>query len=322
MAVAAVLIQVCLGAVHGWSVFEKPLAAFTHWTIPETALAYTFAMASFGVGTVAGGLWLHRSGPRFVTTAAGLLYGAGYLLAGVASSRHSLLGLYLGYGVLGGLSMGAGFVCPIATLVKWFPERRGLMSGVAVLGFGGGAGRRNRAGSAVRPVILAGEISRATELRSGFFSMSDQMRGGCVKMLRKALIAIACVTVAVLVTGAGWSQAPGGAKSTVLVQSTKTFIGQDLRYPLLKPQITAVLVELPPGGSSGRHLHPVPELAYVLEGTLTLATEGQGEKVFNAGQAFVESVNTWHTGFNRGTTPLKVLAVFVGEEGTAIRINP
>ncbi len=142
-------------------------------------------------------------------------------------------------------------------------------------------------------------------------------------MLRKVLIALMAVTVAVLVTGAGWSQiGPVGVKSSVVLQGTKTFTGQDLSYPLLKPQITAVLLEVAPGGNSGRHLHPVPQLGYVLEGTWTLVTEGQGEKVFGPGEAFLESINTWHTGFNRGTTPVKLLAVFVGEEGKPFRINP
>jgi OFA family oxalate/formate antiporter-like MFS transporter len=74
-----------------------------------------------------------------VATAAGVIYGLGYLLSGLAVSNHSLTWLYAGYGVLGGIGMGMGYICPVATLVKWFPDRRGLMTGVAVCGYGFGA---------------------------------------------------------------------------------------------------------------------------------------------------------------------------------------
>lgn len=86
-----------------------------------------------------GGLWQDRVGPRRVATVAGILYGLGYGIAALAASRHSLNGLYFGYGVLSGIGMGMDYICPVATLVKWFPDHRGLMTGVAVCGYGAGA---------------------------------------------------------------------------------------------------------------------------------------------------------------------------------------
>src|SRR5262249_4601387 len=83
-----------------------------------------------------GGLWLNRSGPRVVAVTGGLLYGAGTLLA---SFSHSLGWLYVSYGVIGGIGLGLGYIVPIAVLVKWFPDRRGLITGIAVAGFGAGA---------------------------------------------------------------------------------------------------------------------------------------------------------------------------------------
>lgn len=139
IAVAAVIMQLCLGAVYGWSVFVKPLMGTEHWTLTQVSLNFTLAIVFLGVGTVIGGLWQDRVGPRRVATVAGILYGAGYIAASLASARHSLAGLYLGYGVLSGLGMGMGYICPVATLVKWFPDRRGLMTGVAVCGYGAGA---------------------------------------------------------------------------------------------------------------------------------------------------------------------------------------
>jgi len=139
IAVAAVIMQLCLGAVYGWSVFVKPLIAAQHWTLTQVSLNFTLTLVCLGAGTVIGGLWQDRVGPRRVATVAGLLYGTGYMLAGLAVSNHSLTGMYLGYGVLAGVGMGMGYICPVATLVKWFPDRRGLMTGVAVCGYGAGA---------------------------------------------------------------------------------------------------------------------------------------------------------------------------------------
>jgi len=141
--------------------------------------------------------------------------------------------------------------------------------------------------------------------------------------MRKTLIAILALAVVFVVGPVGsrvaWSQYTGvagavGAKSTVIVQTSKTSIGQDIRYPRMKPEVAALLVEIAPGGQTGRHQHPVTEFAYILEGTLTVDIEGQ--KVFTAGQGLIEATNTWHNGMNKGTTPVKILSVFVGEQGT------
>ena len=139
IAAAAVVMQICLGAVYGWSVFVNPLIASEHWTRTQVTLTFTLSLALLGVGTIIGGIWQDRVGPRRVATVAGLLYGAGYLVAAWAVNAHSLAGLYLGYGVISGLGMGMGYICPVALMTKWFPDRRGLMTGVAVMGYGAGA---------------------------------------------------------------------------------------------------------------------------------------------------------------------------------------
>ncbi len=139
IAVAAVIMQICLGAVYGWSVFKIPLMRTEHWPETQVQLNFTLAIFFLGVGTVIGGLWQDRVGPRKVASVAGVIYGIGYIIAGFAARGHSLWGLYIGYGVLSGIGMGMGYITPVATLVKWFPDRRGLMTGVAVAGYGAGA---------------------------------------------------------------------------------------------------------------------------------------------------------------------------------------
>jgi MFS transporter, OFA family, oxalate/formate antiporter len=139
IAAAAVAMQICLGAVYGWSVFKKPLMGLEHWQETSVQLNFTLAIFFLGVGTIIGGLWQDRVGPRKVASVAGILYGVGYIVSGIAATQHSLTGLYIGYGVLSGIGMGMGYICPVATLVKWFPDMRGLMTGVAVCGYGFGA---------------------------------------------------------------------------------------------------------------------------------------------------------------------------------------
>jgi len=139
IAVAAVIMQICLGAVYGWSVFVRPLMSAEGWALTDVSLTFTIAIAMLGVGTVIGGLWQDQAGPRLVASVAGILYGLGFLVSAWAISHRSLPGLYAGYGVLGGIGMGMGYICPVATVTKWFPDRRGLMTGVAVMGYGAGA---------------------------------------------------------------------------------------------------------------------------------------------------------------------------------------
>jgi MFS transporter, OFA family, oxalate/formate antiporter len=139
IALAAVVMQICLGAAYGWSVFVAPLVSMTGWTLTQVSLNFTFAIAFLGLGTIIGGLWQDRSGPRPVATVAGVIYGISYLLAGWFASQHSLWGMYFSYGCLGGIGMGMGYITPVATITKWFPDRRGLMTGVAVAGYGAGA---------------------------------------------------------------------------------------------------------------------------------------------------------------------------------------
>jgi OFA family oxalate/formate antiporter-like MFS transporter len=136
IAAAGVLMQVAFGAVYAWSVFRIPLSQVRGWSIAEVTAAFEIAIFVVGVAAFAGGLWMKRSGPRPVALTAAVLYGLGTMLTG---SAHSLTELYLTYGVIGGVGLGLGYIVPISALVKWFPDKRGMITGLAVAGFGAGA---------------------------------------------------------------------------------------------------------------------------------------------------------------------------------------
>jgi len=137
LAVSGFLMQMALGAVYAWSVFRVPLSKQFHWSISEVTLTFTICVFVLGVSAFFGGLWLNRKGPRIVALTGGFLYGFGVFLASFSADK--LWWLYLSYGLIGGIGLGFGYIVPVAVLVKWFPDRRGLITGIAVGGFGAGA---------------------------------------------------------------------------------------------------------------------------------------------------------------------------------------
>jgi OFA family oxalate/formate antiporter-like MFS transporter len=137
IATAGVLMQVALGAVYAWSVFRVPLTAQFGWSASEVTLTFTISIFVLGIAAFLGGLWLNRKGPRVVAITGGALYGLGVFLA--SFSANKLWWLYLSYGLIGGIGLGFSYIVPVAVLVKWFPDRRGLITGIAVGGFGAGA---------------------------------------------------------------------------------------------------------------------------------------------------------------------------------------
>lgn len=137
IAAAAVLMQVCLGVVYAWAVFRSPLEQAYGFTKAESIAPYRYSLLFFTLGMIAGGWWQDRRGPRLVAAAGGILLGLGCLLASIYCSSPE--GLVMSYGVVGGLGIGFAYVTPVATCVKWFPDRRGLVVGLAVMGFGLGS---------------------------------------------------------------------------------------------------------------------------------------------------------------------------------------
>lgn len=139
IAVAGVFLQLCLGTVYAWSYFQKPLMEAFGWSNSRVAWTFSLAILFLSVGAALGGMLLPKRGPRLLATVGGLLFPCGYLLGAYALHLRSLPLLYLGYGVIGGLGLGLGYVTPVATVAKWFPDKKGLMTGMVVMGFGFGA---------------------------------------------------------------------------------------------------------------------------------------------------------------------------------------
>jgi MFS transporter, OFA family, oxalate/formate antiporter len=137
IATAGVVMQVALGAVYAWSVFRVPLSDAYGTGVSAVNTTFSIAILALGFAAFFGGLWMNKSGPRIVALSAGVLYGAGIFLASFAAP--SLWILYLTYGLMAGIGIGLGYIVPIATLVKWFPDKRGFITGIAVAGFGAGA---------------------------------------------------------------------------------------------------------------------------------------------------------------------------------------
>jgi OFA family oxalate/formate antiporter-like MFS transporter len=137
--IAAVLVQLALGAVYAWSVFNGPLQEQFGWSKAQAVLPFEVAIGTIFIGSLIGGRIQDRRGPRPVALGGVVLYSIGIMLASLVSSSDQLWLLVVTYGVLGGIGLGAAYITPIAMLAKWFPDKRGLITGIAVAGFGFGA---------------------------------------------------------------------------------------------------------------------------------------------------------------------------------------
>jgi len=144
---ASVAIHLCIGSVYAWSIYNPALvktvgvvaSAPADWVLPEVVWIFTVAIVCLGLSAAFAGRWLERVGPRTVGIVAAVCWGGGQLLGSFGVLSHELWLLYFGYGVVGGCGLGLGYVSPVSTLIRWFPDRRGMATGMAIMGFGGGA---------------------------------------------------------------------------------------------------------------------------------------------------------------------------------------
>lgn len=143
----ALAIHLCIGQAYAFSVFKLPLTQVVgvtestpeDWTQKQLAWIFTLAIVFLGLSAAAFGKWLERAGPRKSGVVAGICWGTGFFVSALGVELHQIWLLYLGYGVIGGCGLGLGYITPVSTLIKWFPDRRGMATGMAIMGFGGGA---------------------------------------------------------------------------------------------------------------------------------------------------------------------------------------
>jgi MFS family permease len=140
--VAAVAIHICIGSVYAWSTFNRPIhAVFPNdpWWFSPPYTTFSTAIILLGLSAAFGGQWVERKGPRVAAAAAAVFFGSGLVIGGIGLAVKQSVLVLLGIGVIAGIGCGLGYIAPVSTLVKWFPDRRGMATGMAIMGFGGGA---------------------------------------------------------------------------------------------------------------------------------------------------------------------------------------
>ncbi|WP_419776754.1 L-lactate MFS transporter [Malaciobacter marinus] len=136
MALAAVGVHICIGSVYAWSVYVNPIQEQMKWDLTDVTIAFSIAIFFLGLSAALMGKFVEKNGPKVSATIAAFAFGIGTAGSGLAILMESKLLLYFFYGVLGGCGLGIGYISPVSTLVKWFPDKRGLATGLAIMGFG------------------------------------------------------------------------------------------------------------------------------------------------------------------------------------------
>ncbi|HBZ18384.1 MAG TPA: MFS transporter, partial [Betaproteobacteria bacterium] len=144
---AALCIHLCIGQAYALSVFNLPMtkligiteSAPEDWLLTQLGWIFSLAIVFLGLSAALFGRWVEEGGPRRAMFAAALCWSGGFLVAALGMQLHNIWFVYFGYGVLGGIGLGLGYISPVSTLIKWFPDRPGMATGMAIMGFGGGA---------------------------------------------------------------------------------------------------------------------------------------------------------------------------------------
>ena len=190
---AALAIHLCIGQAYAFSVFNLPLtkligitaSAPGDWKLTDVIWIFTIGIVFLGLSAALFGRWVEEGGPRRAMFTAALCFGLGFIVSSFGASVHQLWIIYLGYGVLGGCGLGIGYISPVSTLIKWFPDRPGMATGLAIMGFGGGAFI-----GAPLSVLLMKHFASSTDvgLTQTFLVMG--IIYGCVMMVGAAMVRI------------------------------------------------------------------------------------------------------------------------------------
>jgi MFS family permease len=223
---AAIAVHMCIGQIYGFSVFKKPLArvlgvtepAAGDWTEADVGVAYSIGLAMLGLAAAFFGKWVERSGPRKTMLASAVCFCGGLAISALAVKWHQLWLLYVGYGLVGGVGLGLGYIAPVSTLMKWFPDRPGMATGMAIMGFGGGA-------------LIGAPL--AEELM-GFFASTTSVGASEAMLVMAGLYALSMTLGAVMVRvpAEGWKPAGwAGPKPGALGSDVRVSVDQAWKTP-------------------------------------------------------------------------------------------
>ena len=293
--VGALLVQVILGTVYGFSVFVKPLETEFGWGRATTQWAFSLTLVTFAIVMIPAGRLQDRIGPRKVATIGGLLLGLSFVLGAVLVDATRPWALYLSYGVIGGAGIGFGYVCPIAAAAKWYPDKKGLIIGIAVAGFGAGAlFFAGPASALLLPPAETGEPLGLSQILLVGLGISQGTGFGIG--WKSFFVLHGLVSATVVIVGAsllrnppaGWS--PPGSTLPATLQTSATDV--NWREMLSRPLACMMWITFIFGATSG--LMAIgqwkPMMAMILEGR-TFAPD-------------------WMGGFGRFVEPVGILAIF------------
>jgi OFA family oxalate/formate antiporter-like MFS transporter len=233
VAAAGTGLMAVLGTVYSWSLYAQPLAAAFGWSASTTTWAFAAAIFSLGVGAILGGRLQDRYGPRPVALAGAALWAAGNLAAGLGTRQLGAPWLYATYGVAGGLGLGLGYVTPVAAVTKWFPARRGLGSGLVVMGFGLGAFAYN--------LVLRAVPAFAAAAREAGEVLAQRRAGAAVSLSPEAVGAVLdSFTVSGLVFGVV------GIACAAVIRNPPAASASATSTPTATPTSTATPADWPP----------------------------------------------------------------------------
>lgn len=195
---AALAVHLSIGQVYAFSVFKNSLVESFDTSLTAIGWVFSLSIVMLGLSAAVLGTWVERSGPRKAMVAAAACWGTGFLVgsAGIASGQLWLL--YLGYGVIGGIGLGIGYISPVSTLIKWFPDRPGLATGMAIMGFGGGA-------------LIASPLSNSLmALFDGDFAATEPGAVASGSALARTFLTLGIVYTAFMLIGAALVRVPPG----------------------------------------------------------------------------------------------------------------
>ncbi len=247
IALAGVIVMICLGSVYSWSIFTNSLIAGFNWSTQTATIPFELAVFFIGIGAVFGGRWQDRVGPRTVTIVGAVIWGVGVLLAGLGTQSLGSWWLDITYGIIGGFGNGMAYVTPVAMVTKWFPERRGLGSGMVVMGFGLGAFIYNQIvtrlaiyGAAAKPALKF-VTSRADAIKTGgtfdpssYLLSADAVHGVMTIFIVSGIVFLIIGGLcAMLLKNPPEGYSVGGATAAATAHTSSYTPGEALRTPQL-----------------------------------------------------------------------------------------